>query len=48
MDSDDNNYEVIYCPEDNEYRVYSDKCDKLYKDRFYKNHLQSQTHTNNI
>ena len=24
------NYEVIYCPEDDEYRVYCDVCDKSY------------------
>ena len=42
MDSD--NYEVIYCPEDDEYRAYCDVCDKLRIERFYKNHLKSQTH----
>ena len=42
MDSD--NYEVIYCPEDDEYRVYCDVCDKLCIERFYKNQLKSQTH----
>ena len=46
MDSE--NYEVIYCPEDDEYRVYCDVCDKLCIQRFYKNHLKSQTHINNI
>ena len=46
MDSD--NYEVIYCPEDDEIRVYCNICDKLRIERFYKkNHLKSQTHTNN-
>ena len=43
----DNNYDVIYCPEDHEYRVYCSVCDKLYIERFYKNHLKSQTHINN-
>ena len=38
MDSDI--YEVIYCPEDDEYRVYCEICDK--------NHLKSQTHFNKI
>ena len=42
------NQEVIYCPEDDEYRVYCDVCDKLCIERFYKNHLKSQTHLNNI
>ena len=39
-------YEAIYCPEDNEYRVYCNICDKLCIERYYKNHLKSQTHTN--
>ena len=42
------NQEVLYCPEDDEYRVYCDVCDKLCIERFYKNHLKSQTHINNI
>ena len=29
MDSGNINYEVIYCPEDDGYRVYCDICDKL-------------------
>ena len=45
MDSD--NQLVIYC-EDDEYRVYCHICDKLCIERFYKNHLKSRTHTNNI
>ena len=45
MDSD--NYEVIYCADDNGYRIYCDICDKLCIERFYKNHLKSITHTNN-
>ena len=32
----------------NEYRKYCDLCDKLCIERFYKNHLKSRTHTNNI
>ena len=39
---------IIYCPEDNEYRVYCDVCDSLCIERFYKNHLKSKTHINNI
>ena len=46
MDSE--NYEVIFCPEDDEYRVYCDICDKLCIQRFYKNHLKSKTDINNI
>ena len=40
-------YEVIYCPEVDEYRVYCDNCDILCIERFQKNQLKSQTHTNN-
>ena len=45
MNSDDQ--QVIYC-DDGEYRVYCSLCDKLCMERFYKNHLKSRTHTNNI
>ena len=45
---DNDNYEVIYCPEDGQYRVYCDVCDNLCIQRYYKNHLKSQTHINNI
>ena len=31
---DRENYEVIYCPEDNEYRVYCEVCDNLCIERF--------------
>ena len=41
------NQQVIYC-EDGEYRVYCDICDNVCIERFYKNHLKSQTHINNI
>ena len=42
------NQQVIYCEDDGEYRVYCDVCDKLCIERFYRNHLKSQTHINNI
>ena len=42
------NQELIYCPEDDEYRVYCYICDNLCIKRFYKNHLISKSHTNNI
>ena len=45
MNSD--NQLFIYC-EDGEYRVYCNICDSLCIQRFYKNHLKSQTHINNI
>ena len=42
------NQEIIYCADDDEYRVSCDICDKLCIEQFYTNHLKSQTHTNNI
>ena len=39
---------VIYCEDDGEYRVYCDVCDNLCIQRYYKSHLKSQTHINNI
>ena len=45
MNSD--NQQVIYC-EDGDYRVCCDICVKLCIERFYKNHLKSQTHVNDI
>ena len=45
MNSD--NQQVVYC-EDDEYRVYCEICDNLCIEQFYKNHLKSQTHINNI
>ena len=46
MDSE--NQKVICCPEDNEYRIYCNICDKFCIERYYKNHLKSGTHTNNF
>ena len=43
-----NKQKVIYCEDDGEFRVYCNVCDKLCTEQFYKNHLKSQTHTNNI
>ena len=37
----------IYC-ENGDYRVYCDVCDNFCIDRYYKNHLKSQTHINNF
>ena len=48
MKSDSNIYEVIYCNDDGGHRVYCEICDKLCFERYYKNHLKSQTHSNNI
>ena len=47
MDSE-SNYEAIYCDDVGEYRICCDICDKLCIERYYKNHLKSQTHTNNF
>ena len=46
MDSD--NYEVIYCADDDECRVYCEICDKVCIEKYYKNHLKSRTHTFNF
>ena len=42
------NQQVIYCADDDEYRIYCHICDKLCFERIYKNHLKSGTHTNNF
>ena len=44
---DSGNQLVNYC-QDCEYRVYCEVSDNLCIQRFYKNHLKSKTHTNNI
>ena len=46
MNSD--NQQVIYCEDDGDFRVFCEICDNLCLERFYKNHLKSQTHINNI
>ena len=42
------NLEAIYCQDDGEKRVFCKICDNLCVERFYKDHLKSQTHTNKI
>ena len=42
------NYDNIYCVDDDEYRVYCQICEKLCFERFHKNHPKSGTHANNI
>ena len=42
------NQELIFCADEGEYRVYCDLCDNLCIERFYKNFLKSQSHTNEI
>ena len=46
MDSD--SQEIIYCEDDDEYRVYCNVYDEHCIERYYKNHLKSGTHTNNF
>ena len=46
MNSD--NQEAIYCGDDGDYRIFCDVCNSLCIQRFYKNHLKSKTHINNI
>ena len=46
MDSDNQN--KIYSADDDEYRIYCDVCDKVAVDRYFNNHLKSQTHINII
>ena len=48
MDSQKDNREVFYCYGDGEYRVFCKICDKLWIERFLKNHLKARTHTNNF
>ena len=36
---DRENYIVIYCDDDGEYRIYCSVCDELCIERYYKNHL---------
>ena len=42
------NDEVINCLEDDEYRVYCIICDKLWFEKYHKNHLKSRTHIKNV
>ena len=48
MNSESDNYEVKYCADEDEYRVHCEMCDKLCGERFFRIHLKSGTHTNNI
>ena len=45
MNSDE--YDVIYCREDDEYRLYCGVCENACIEQFHKNHLKSQTHISN-
>ena len=42
------NQEAIYCADDDENSVYCGVCDELCIEKYYKNHLKSGTHLNNI
>ena len=40
--------EIIYCVDDDEYRIYRDICKNLVFERYYNNRLISRTHVNNV
>ena len=40
--------EPIHCPEDSDSSIYCNLCDILCIDKYYQNHLKSQTHLNNL
>ena len=42
------NQENVYCADDDQYRTICDNCDKVAIDRYYNNHLKSQTHLSNF
>ena len=44
---DGENQEAFYCEDDGEYRIYCSVLEFCIK-RYFKNHLKSQTHINNI
>ena len=48
MNSECDNYEDIYCADEEEYTIYCEICDILCIERYYKNDLKSGTHTNNF
>ena len=48
MDPENDNPGVFYCDDDGECRLYCNLCNKIPIERFFKNHLKSQTHNNNI
>ena len=41
------NPQVIYCADNDAYRIYCDFCDKLCIERFHKNRLKFGTHMTN-
>ena len=47
MNTENDNYEVIYCADDDEYRANCEICEKPCVDRYYKKYLKSGTHANN-
>ena len=48
MNGEKDNYEVLYCADDINYRMNCEVCDKICIERYYKKHLESGTHTNNF
>ena len=47
MGSESDNYEVIYCADDDKQRVFCEICDNRRIERYYQNHLKSGSHANN-
>ena len=39
---------IVYCEDSREFKQYCDVCDAFCIQRFYKNHLKSRSHMNNI
>ena len=48
MKSDDNNLDLKYCADDDEYRVYCNICDEPLIERYCKTQIKSGTHINLI
>ena len=44
---DGGNQEILYCEDDDEYRIYCEICDKLSSKTHFENHPKSGTHVNN-
>ena len=48
MNGDSVDREIVYCADDEDYRLYSNICDKLVIETYYKNHLNSGAHIKSI
>ena len=45
MNCDSDNYEGLFCADNDEYRVHCEICDKICIERYSENHLKTATHT---